>query len=564
MRALFLCILSAFSVLCFSEQRTEITTPPFKPIPEWFGKAVIYQIYPASFQDSDGDGIGDIPGITRHLDYVKSIGCNTIWLNPCFKSRFRDGGYDVVDYYQVASRYGANKDLRELFDAAHARGMHVILDLVAGHTSNENPWFIQSQKAEANAYSKRYIWTGDSTVCPTKFIKGKFERNGCYLKNYFDFQPALNYGYGEPDPSHPWEEPVDAEAPTNTRKELMRIMDYWMEMGCDGFRIDMAGSLVKNDPQFTGTKYLWNEIRRHFQDKWPEGVMLAEWGHPEKAKAIGFMADFIFQFGKEGYRDLFFNETGVYRRDTCYFDRRGQGNASRFINTLNECLKATGDDAYICIPTGNHDIQRLNCGNRKSKEELEVAMTFLLTQPAIPCIYYGDEIGIRYKDGLPDVEGSCVKSGNRAGARTPMLWDTSRNAGFSTAPDSCLYLPLSSNDGKTNVAAESADKTSLLNYIKTLLNIRNNYYALDIKSGVDYMVKDSAAYPLCYIRTSFKKERLLIIVNPSGEKRTVSYDVPDVSSCKLIIGCGSKIKVGIKQSTVSFTVPPVSAAIYEI
>ena len=145
-----------------------------------------------------------------------------------------------------------------------------------------------------------------------------------------------------------------------------------------------------------------------------------------------------------------------------------------------------------------------------------------------------------------------------------MLWDTSRNAGFSTAPDSCLYLPLSSNDGKTNVAAESADKTSLLNYIKTLLSIRNNYYALDIKSGVDYIVKDSAAYPLCYIRTSFKKERLLIIVNPSGEKRTVSYDVPDVSSCKLVIGCGSKIKVGIKQSTVSFTVPPVSAAIYEI
>ena len=127
--------------------------------------------------------------------------------------------------------------------------------------------------------------------------------------------------------------------------------------------------------------------------------MLAEWGHPEKAKAIGFMADFIFQFGKEGYRDLFFNETGVYRRDTCYFDRRGLGNASRFINTLNECLKATGDDAYICIPTGNHDIQRLNCGNRKSKEELEVAMTFLLTQPAIPCIYYGDEIGMQgYSD----------------------------------------------------------------------------------------------------------------------------------------------------------------------
>ena len=156
--------------------------PRETPHPKWLADAIFYEIYPQSFVDSNGDGIGDIPGITLKLDYIKDLGCNAIWLNPCFDSPFKDAGYDVRDYKKVASRYGTNDDLIALFDAAHRRDMHVILDLVPGHTSEEHEWFHRSCKAERNNYSDRYIWT-DSWISGgdgLPFIGGESPRNGTY------------------------------------------------------------------------------------------------------------------------------------------------------------------------------------------------------------------------------------------------------------------------------------------------------------------------------------------------------------------------------------------------
>ncbi|MEG2674839.1 MAG: alpha-amylase family glycosyl hydrolase, partial [Muribaculaceae bacterium] len=402
-------------------------------LPTWIEDAVIYQIYPSSFQDSNDDGIGDLTGIMSRLDYIKSIGVNTIWLNPCFHSGFRDGGYDVIDFYRVAPRFGTNDDMRKLFEIAHAKGIRVILDLVVGHTSDQSPWFKFSQQKTKNIYSNRYIWTNDSSILPDKFVKGNFERNGSYRKNYFDCQPALNYGYGEPNPQNNWEEPVSAPAPTATRLELMNIINFWMQMGCDGFRIDMAGSLVKNDPNLVGTKKLWNEIRTNFESLYPNGILLAEWSAPEKAVKVGFMMDFNIHFGKTGYRNMLFNNIGTYRRDTCYFDIKGVGDPKPFIDNLTMCLKAAGDTMHISTPTGNHDFQRPNCGKRNTIEQLRTTMAFFMTLPGVPTIYYGDEIGMKFIDNLPDKEGSMLKSGNRAGSRTPMQWDSTINAGFSNA-----------------------------------------------------------------------------------------------------------------------------------
>src|SRR5512146_2276410 len=232
--------------------------PPFSPIteelqaefhnPEWLEKAIIYEIYPQSFYDTNGDGIGDLPGVIAKLDYVKSLGANAIWLNPCFESPFGDAGYDISDFYKVAPRYGTNEDLRRLFEEAKKRGIRVVLDLVAGHTSVECEWFKQSARHERNEYSDWYIWTPNlfnwgPAGSRHQFIAGMTERVGGYLPNFFPFQPALNYGFANPDPDQPWQQPVDAPGPRAVRAEMRNIMRFWLELGASGFRVDMALSL---------------------------------------------------------------------------------------------------------------------------------------------------------------------------------------------------------------------------------------------------------------------------------------------------------------------------------
>ncbi len=535
-------------------------------LPQWIEKAVIYQIYPPSFKDSNGDGIGDINGIISKLDYIQSIGVNTIWLNPCFHSAFKDGGYDVIDYYRIAPRYGTNEDIRELFSKAHQRGMRVLLDLVAGHTSDQSLWFKYSQQTQQNPYTSRYIWTNDSSIVPTKFVKGEFERNGSYLKNYFDCQPALNYGYGIINPENPWEQPLDAPAPTATRQELMRIMDYWMQMGCDGFRVDMAGSLVKNDPDLKGTTRLWHEIRDHFQSLYPQGILLAEWSAPQKAVKVGFMMDFIIHFGKTGYRNMMFNDAGTFPRDTCYFDAKGCGNPDSFINNLIECISAIGDSAHISIPTGNHDFQRINCGTRNTIEQLRTAMAFFLTMPGVPTIYYGDEIGMKFIEGLPNKEGSQLSKGNRAGSRTPMQWDDTPGAGFSTAPTQDYYLPIDTCHNFVNVAQQQKDKNSLLNYVKRLLNLRLIYPELACRGDIEFYRSSSTNYPLVYERKK-GNERILVCINPTSKKintsRKVAHKINSVTAIPDVC-YGDTQKIRYSNNKLNLSTPPFSVGIYKI
>lgn len=163
-------------------------------MPKWIDNAIFYEIYPQSFMDTNSDGIGDFKGIISKLGYIKDLGCNAIWMNPCFMSPFMDAGYDISDYYTAAPRYGTNDDLKEIFDKAHALGMHVLIDLVPGHTSVEHPWFIQSMKAKTNEYSGRYVWTDNIWESPQNMncIRGFSERNGACAVNFFSHQPALN------------------------------------------------------------------------------------------------------------------------------------------------------------------------------------------------------------------------------------------------------------------------------------------------------------------------------------------------------------------------------------
>ena len=166
----------------------------------WLNNAIFYEIYPQSFKDTNADGIGDFAGIEEKLQYIKDLGCNAIWMNPCFMSPFGDAGYDVSDFYKTAPRYGTNSDLKRIFDKVHALDMHIFIDLVAGHTSVDHEWFKQSMKAEKNEFTDRYIWTDSVWDEPEGFgnIRGISDRNGTCAVNYFSHQPALNYGFYKP------------------------------------------------------------------------------------------------------------------------------------------------------------------------------------------------------------------------------------------------------------------------------------------------------------------------------------------------------------------------------
>lgn len=500
------------------------------PSPKWLEKSVFYQLYPQSFKDTNGDGIGDIQGIIQELDYIKSIGCDAIWLNPCFESPFKDAGYDVVDYYKVAPRYGSNKDLELLFEQAHKKGIKICLDLVAGHTSDQHEWFKKSRNKEGE-YSDRYIWSKELKNYNSSYVKDTLVRHAFFMKNFFDCQPAINYGFAKSQ--NEWEQPVNSPAAIASRLELFRIMDFWMSRGADGFRVDMASSLIKRDDDFKETGKLWAEIKSKFQQKYPEGVLISEWGNPEQAIHAGFMIDFMIHFGVKGYPSLFFNQEGVFKRKDCYFSAEGNGSPVEFVENYMSQLKAVSSNGYVSVPTANHDIQRPHSGTRNTEEQLKVVMAFLLTLKGIPFIYYGDEIGMRFVSGLQDKEGSLLRGmfdiygnalGNRAGTRTPMQWSRGINAGFSTCNKSELYLPIDPKAANNNVEEQSKNQKSLLNLTKKLIKLRKENNALGNTGDIKFIYAKENSYPLVYTRKSGKNQ-FLIVVNPSGKNAVAKIDI---------------------------------------
>lgn len=476
---------------------------------KWLDNAIFYEIYPQSFKDTNGDGIGDLNGIVEKLDYIKELGCNAIWLNPCFASPFGDAGYDVSDYYSVAPRYGTNEDLKRLFEEAHRRDLHVLLDLVPGHTSTAHPWFRMSMKAEKNPYTDRYVWTDSIWEEPQGMgsLRGISDRDGSCAVNFFSNQPALNYGFYRPDPEKKWQQPTDAEGPRATLEELKNIMRFWLGMGCDGFRVDMAGSLVKNDEEGKGTIRLWQNVREFLDREFPEAAMVSEWGEPDKALLGGFHMDFLLHFGSSHYNDLF-------RCEEPYFSGRGKGDVSEFVAKYKENYEKTERKGLICIPSGNHDMDRL--ARRLTGDERKIAFAFLLSMPGAPFLYYGDEIGMNYVENLVSVEGGY----SRTGSRSPMQWDESTNAGFSTASAERLYIPLDPRADRPTVSAQLADENSLYHEIKRLIGIRQSHAALQSNGEIEFVYAEKNAYPFAYLRSA-GDEKILVVLNPSA--REVSF-----------------------------------------
>jgi len=493
-------------------------------LPSWLDKAVFYQIYPQSFKDSDGDGIGDLNGITQKIDYLSNLGITAIWLNPIFESPFKDAGYDVSDFYKIAPRYGNIADIKNLTNIAHKKGIKVVLDLVAGHTSDQHSWFKESALGKKNKYTDFYIWTPSKEIKPENYVTGNFERNGNYKRNFFDCQPALNYGFATKNNN--WEQSIDSKSAKMVRHELKNIIAFWMDKGIDGFRVDMASSLIKNDSNLIENTNMWIEIRNWYSKKYPDGVLIAEWSNPKQAVNAGFMIDFMMHFNVPGYPSLFFNNGGVFKRENAYFDIQANGSPFEFISNYTEQIQSVAEKGFVSIPTGNHDINRLNAGRRNTDEQLKTALFFILTIKGVPFIYYGDEIGIPYTEDLEDKEGSVLvnlNNENRAGSRTPMQWDASKNAGFSTADDNKLYLPVHSSYPIRNVDIQKQDKNSLLNFCRQLISYRKQYPTLGNQGDIRFLNTNDQKYPLCYKRTD-KSSEFLLIVNPTNQMQTIILD----------------------------------------
>jgi glycosidase len=535
-----------------------------RPTPAWLSTAIFYEIYPQSFYDTNGDGIGDLLGIIAKLDYIAELGCNAIWLNPCFVSPFGDAGYDVADFYRVAPRYGTNEDLARLFHEAHRRGIKVCLDLVAGHTSADHPWFKASCRHERNEYSNWYVWTDsiwDKGAPAMPMINGFAERDGNFLSNFFYFQPALNYGFANPDPDRPWQLPVDHPDVLAVREELKKIMRYWLDLGADGFRVDMAMSLVKSDPDFKETMKLWREVREMFDRDYPDAALMSEWSDPEKAIIGGFHVDFMLAFGnppaynallrRERTRDL----DPAAKDAHSFFDANGKGNIRDFIESYFRHYEATHEYGFITIPSGNHDSTRLSIG--RTPRDLLLVFAMILTMPGIPFIYYGDEIGLRQIAGLPSKEGGY----SRTGARTPMQWDHSANLGFSSADASQLYLPVDPEpDAPTVEDGLQGDKT-LLAQVKDLIRLRLAHPALGADGLFLPLFAVANEYPLVYSRAR-DGATFLIAVNPSA--RAVRAEFAWTGGRQFRLLRGDAPTCSFREELCLFEMTALSFAIFEV
>ncbi len=521
--------------------------------PDWLNNAVFYQIYPQTFYDSDSDGIGDIKGIIEKLDYVKSLGVDGIWINPFFESPFHDGGYDISDYYKVASRYGTNDDAKRMFAEAEKRGLKIIFDYVVSYTSIDNPWFQESAKQEKNQYSNWYIWTNNTWLNPPEeykdsFIKGYSTRNGQFMRNFYWNEPALNFGFAKPEKD--WMLPINHPDILALQNELKKVLRFWMDMGADGFRADMAGALVKNanitgNDQFfntrdEGTKKFWNEIREIFDKEYPDAFMVSEWSYPEAAlDGGGFHADFFHWFA--GYNDLLQKEgwriLNGYSEGHSFFDKEGKGDIGNFLRTYLDQYNKTKGKGYILLPLGNHDLSRLNI--RRTNKELEMIFAFSMAMPGIPFIYYGNEIGMRQLNNMPYVEGAYKP---RAGARSPMQWSSGKNCGFSTTESSKLYLPVDTTADVPNVETEENDPNSLLKHVRKLIQMKKSEPSLAAYAEFVPVYAKENTYPFIFARANGENV-ILAVFNPASQEKTASFSLNlSVKEFQLISGDKSNIE----------------------
>ena len=441
----------------------------------WWRNGIFYQIYPRSFQDADGDGVGDLAGILRRLPYVKSLGVDAIWLSPIFPSPMADFGYDISDYTGIEPLFGTMEDFDALIAAVHNNGLKLILDLVPNHTSDQHPWFVESRSSRDNPKRDWYIWrdpAGDGGV-PNNWLS-EFggsawqldEATGQYYYHAFlAQQPDLN-----------WRNP-------DVRNAIYDVMRFWLEKGVDGFRVDVIWHLVK-DAEFRD-----NPPNPHYVEGRPPNERILTQYSTDQPEVHDVIAEMRRVTDAYSARVLIGEIYLPLHRLMAYYGNDLTGAqmpfnfallstfwSARSIEKIVEHYeKALPRGAWPNWVLGNHDRPRV--ASRVGTEQARVAAMLLLTLRGTPTLYYGDEIGMHQVAIAPeDVRDPFEKNVpgigvGRDGCRTPMHWDASKFAGFSAVRP---WLPLPEHSVRDNVASLEADPRSILNLYKRLIGLRQS------------------------------------------------------------------------------------------
>ncbi len=496
----------------------------------WYKDAVIYQLHVRTFCDSNADGIGDFAGLTRRLDYLQGLGITAIWLLPFYPSPLRDDGYDIADYTSVHSSYGTLDDFKTFLEAAHSRGIRVIIEMVLNHTSDQHPWFKESRSSHDNPKRDWYVWSETDTGyqgVPIVFVDTETSNwawdplsKSYYWHRFFSHQPDLNY-----------DNPAVFEA-------VWEVMKFWLDIGVDGFRLDAVaflvereGTLCENLPE---THAVIREIRKRLDISYPGTMLLAE-ANQWPADVRAYFGD-----GDEFHAAFHFPLMPRMFMAVKLEDRKPiieileqtpeiPANAQWFIFLRNHdelTLEMVTDIErdYMYDEYATDKTMRINRGIRRrlapmmnnDRRRIELLNGLLMSMPGTPIVYYGDEIGM----------GDNIYLGDRNGVRTPMQWNSSLNAGFSSSDPERLYAPVISNAvygfQAVNVDAQTRSEHSLLLWMKSLIKVRNAFRVFS--RGTIQFLNPSNHRVLAYVR-QFEGETVLVVNNLSNSAQAVELDV---------------------------------------
>ncbi|MEY4760145.1 MAG: hypothetical protein RLZZ200_1, partial [Pseudomonadota bacterium] len=528
----------------------------------WWKESVVYQIYPRSFQDSNGDGIGDLRGIIQRLDYLKSLGIDVVWLNPIYGSPNDDNGYDISDYRSIMKEFGTLQDFDELLAGMHQRGIKLVMDLVVNHSSDEHEWFKASRSSRDNPYRDYYHWwPAEKGTPPARWsffdVKGDAwafdEKTNSYYLHYFSRkQPDLN-----------WENP-------KLRAEIYSMMRYWFEKGVDGFRMDVIPFISKD----TTFPPLPAEYRGDFVSYYAKGPHLHDYLQEMNREVLGrypvmsvaegagvTSADANkFVDADRNELNMLYHFEGVslgYLPNSHKVPDPAGWRLTDFKKIYSKWDAVFAERGWGTIYLGNHDQPRMltRWGNDSAKWRVlssKMLTTFILTMRATPYYYAGDELGMSnikfdriedYRDietlnwyELEKSEGkdlraflAAAKISARDNGRTPFQWDASPNAGFTRGTP---WLAVNANYTKVNVVAEDADPGSSLNYFRSLVQLRKREPTLIYGR---YALLD-ADNPDVYAYTrELDGRRLLVLLNFHATTATVSTGL-DLAGARRLIG----------------------------
>lgn len=498
----------------------------------WWQSAVLYQIYPRSFQDSNGDGVGDLAGITARLPYLAELGVNALWLSPIYVSPMKDFGYDIADHTAIDPRFGTMDDFDVLLREAHAHGLKVLLDFVPNHTSDEHPWFRDSRSSRTSAKRDWYIWRDPAPDGgpPNNWLS---EFGGSVWQFDEDSGQYYHHAFLACQPDLNWRNPAVREA----KHEVMR---FWLRRGVDGFRVDVMWHLIKDDlfrddppnldfrdsdPPHRRFIQIYSSDRpevydvvrglRKVVDEFPERLLIGEIYLPLERLVAYYV-------GENAGAHMPFNfsliETPWTARDVVALIDRYEG--------------LLPEGAWPNWVLGNHDRPRLAA--RIGERQARIAAMLLLTLRGTPTLYYGDEIGLPQVEipagRVHDPVALRVPALGRDGCRTPMQWDRSPHAGFSTATP---WLPQSPDAETRNVDDQLADPASLLNLYRRLIAVRRAHPAL-VAGTYKRIVADRGL--LTFLRQE-GDERFVIALNLSGE--TATAVLPDDEKGTVLVSSGA-------------------------